>query len=298
MTFKVKADDPECLRLASRFLIELDRPAQFNNEATLRAWAPVMDRLLKASGLDYEEFRLFLIWACRDDEFGNHWTAENLRLAKDPAASLERQFETTLKVFNAKQRVVELLKEKREKEDLDAKLYAPLSLVCPYCDYGPDGERAKWCDDCWQDWNQPDDAWYDINIHLGPGKCEVEECDGHEYGETGLCWFHFCSAMDGIRKHDPERIRRSLRTERAVQMYNAHVCAPNGETITDRGLVDWSNEQIEAVIWLAELNRGQCVNTQFRNSGETAQFSSLGQYVEKAMERVTKKYVEQLSASS
>ena len=32
MSFKVKADDPECLRLASRFLIELHRPAQFNNE--------------------------------------------------------------------------------------------------------------------------------------------------------------------------------------------------------------------------------------------------------------------------
>jgi hypothetical protein len=73
-------------------------------------------------------------------------------------------------------------------------------------------------------------------------------------------------------------------------MYNAHVCAPNGETITDRDLVDWSNEQIEAVIWLAELNRGQRVNTQFRNSGETAKFSSLGLYIEKAMEMVTKKY--------
>ena len=302
MTFKVKADDPESLRLASRFLIELDRPAQFNNEATLRAWAQVMDRLLKASGLDYEEFRLFLIWACRDDEFGNHWTAENLRLANDPAASLERQFETTFKVFNAKRRVVELLKEKREEEDLDAKLYAPLSLVCPYCDYGPDGERTKWCDDCWQDWNQPDDAFYDLDIHLGPGKCEVEDCDEHEYGETGFCWFHFCNAMDGVKpfsgKLDHQRIKRRLRTERAVQMYNAHVCAPNGETITDRDLVDWSNEQIEAVIWLADLNRGERVNTQFSNSGKTAKFSSLGNYVEKAMEVVTKKYVEQSSASS
>src|ERR1017187_1135797 len=132
MSFKVKADDPEGLRLASRFLIELDRPAQFDNEATLRAWAQVMDRLLKASGLEYEEFRWFLIWACRDDEFGNNWTAENLRLAKDPAASLERQFETTLKVFNAKHRVVELLKQKREEEDSDAKLYPPLPERCRY----------------------------------------------------------------------------------------------------------------------------------------------------------------------
>jgi hypothetical protein len=299
MTFKVKADDPECLRLASRFLIELDRPAQFNNEATLRAWAQVMDRLLKASGLEYEEFRWFLIFACRDDEFGNHWTAENLRLAKDPAASLERQFETTLKVFNAKQRVVELLKEKREEEDLHAKLYAPLNLVCPYCEYGPDGERAKWCDDCLQDWNQPDDAMYDLDLQLGPGECE--ECGEAEYGESNLCFFHLCNAMDGVKpfsgKLDHEGIKRRLRTERAVQMYNAHVCAPNGETITDRDLVDWSNEQIEAVIWLAELNRGRRVNTQFRKSGDTAKFSSLERYVEKAMEMVTKKYVGQSSAS-
>jgi len=300
MTFKVTADDPESLRLASRFLIELGRPAQFNNEATLKAWAPVMERLLMASGFDYEEFRWFLIWACRDDEFGNHWTAENLRIAKDPAASLERQFETTLKVFNAKSRVVELLKEKREAEDLDAKLYAPLSLVCPYCDYGPDGEREKWCDDCWQDWNQPDDAMYDLDLQLGAGKCE--ECGEAEYGESNLCFFHLCNAMDGVKpfsgKLDHEGIKRRLRTERAVQMYNAHVCATNGETITDRDLVDWSNEQIEAVIWLADLNRGERVNTQFSNSGKTAKFSSLGNYVEKAMEVVTKKYVEQSSASS
>jgi hypothetical protein len=296
MTFKVKADDPESLRLASRFLIELDRPAQFNNEAILKAWAQVMDRLLKASGLEYEEFRWFLIWACRDDEFGNHWTAENLRLAKDPPASLERQFETTLKVFNAKHRVVELLKEKREEEDLDAKLYAPLNLVCPDCVYGPDGERTL-CFDCCVEWEQSDDAFYDLDIHLGPGKCEVEECDGHEYRETGLCWFHLCNAMDGVKpfsgKLDPERIRRRLRIECAVKMYNDHVCASNGEPITDRDLVEWSSDQIEAVIWLAELNRGQRVNTEFRNSGKTAKFSSLGRYVEKAMENVTKKYMEQ-----
>ena len=41
------------------------------------------------------------------------------------AASLEKQLDTTLKVFHAKGRVVELLKQKREEEDLHAKLYAP-----------------------------------------------------------------------------------------------------------------------------------------------------------------------------
>jgi len=107
--------------------------------------------------------------------------------------------------------------------------------------------------------------------------------------------------MDGVKpfsgKLDHEGIKRRLRTERALQMYNAHVCAPNGETITARDLVDWSNEEIESIIWLAELNRAQRVNTQFSNSGKTAKFSSLGKYVETAMEGVTRKYVGQSSAS-
>lgn len=79
----------------------------------------------------------------------------------------------------------------------------------------------------------------------------------------------------------------------AVKMYNDHVCAQNGEPITKGDLVDWSNEQIEAVIWLADLNRQRRVNTQFRKSGDTAKFSSLERYVEKAMEEVTVRYMEQ-----
>ena len=83
-------------------------------------------------------------------------------------------------------------------------------------------------------------------------------------------------------------------------MYNDHVCAPNGETITARDLVDWSNEQIEAVIWLADLNREQRVYTEMptKAKAKTLKFSSLGQYVDKAMEGVTKKYMRQSSASS
>lgn len=185
MGFKVTADDPESLRLASRFLIELGRPARFNNESALRAWAEVMDRLLKASGLDYETFRLFLIWACRDDELGNHWTAENLRLAKDPAASLEKQLDTTLKVFRAKGRVVELLKQKREEEDLHAKLYAPLPERCPYCKYGPDRQRDL-CFDCYVEWHQSDDAFDDL--WRGPNACEL--CGLPTEGEANLCWTH------------------------------------------------------------------------------------------------------------
>src|SRR5208337_1798347 len=99
-------------------------------------------------------------------------------------------------------------------------------------------------------------------------------------------------------KLDSERIRRNVRVGCAIKMYNDHVCAQHGEPITDGDLVDWSNEQIEALIWLADLNRGECVNTEFPNSGKTAKFSSLGQYVEKAMEGVTKKYVERKDEQS
>jgi hypothetical protein len=190
MTFRVQADDPESLRLASRFLIELDRPARFNNEATLKSWALVMDRLLKASGLDYEEFRWLLIWACRDDEFGNHFTAENLRVANDPAASLERQFDNTFKWFKAKRKVVELLKQKREEEELLAAGHSPLGDRCPNCQYSPNGERVL-CLDCDDEYNQPDDGNYDL--WRGSGPCEI--CRAPTEGESNLCWIHLFAAM-------------------------------------------------------------------------------------------------------
>ena len=54
----VSEDSHDGLRLAARFLIELGRPARFDNEGTLMRWAGIMDELLSQSGLDYDEFPL------------------------------------------------------------------------------------------------------------------------------------------------------------------------------------------------------------------------------------------------
>ena len=62
---------------------------------------------------------------------------------------------------------------------------------CPYCKYGPDDERAKWCDDCYQEWNQPDDGNYDL--WRGSGACEI--CKAPTEGEMNLCWIHHFAAM-------------------------------------------------------------------------------------------------------
>src|SRR6266404_1538654 len=107
MTFSINADSSEGLRLAYRFWIELGRPARFHNRKTLEAWAPQMDELWRRSGLDYDEFRWFIIWALRPADpdgarLGNHYTATNLRMARDPMGSLVKQFEITFEIFGQK----------------------------------------------------------------------------------------------------------------------------------------------------------------------------------------------------
>jgi hypothetical protein len=86
-----------------------------------------MESLFRKSGLDYTAFRWFLIWALRLNDadgakYGNDFTARNLRSARDPMASLVKQFGMTFfDVFLPKaDKVVPLLVEKpsRKKQRL------------------------------------------------------------------------------------------------------------------------------------------------------------------------------------
>jgi len=97
----------------------------------MEAWAPKMESLFRKSGLDYTAFRWFLIWCLRLDDpdgakYGNDFTARNLRSARDPMASLVKQFGMTFfDVFMPKaDKVVPLLIEKREQEEAEARLAA------------------------------------------------------------------------------------------------------------------------------------------------------------------------------
>lgn len=74
------------LKLAYWFWMELGRPARFHTPKTLLSWSVSMLSLIQQSGLDYERFKWFLIWACRlrdcnGANYGNDFTARNLRTA-------------------------------------------------------------------------------------------------------------------------------------------------------------------------------------------------------------------------
>lgn len=174
--FTVREDSPDGLRLAARFLIELGRPARFDNEVTLTRWAGIMDGLLSQSGLDYDEFRWFIIWATRLDELGNSFTAKNLRLARDPGASLERQFEMAYSIYSDKTRhkLREMLVQRRTGEDKEAEreriraaLAVPDDSQCPYCEYGKDGERTKWCQDCYDEMRGEGESVCELGLGWG-----------------------------------------------------------------------------------------------------------------------------------
>lgn len=127
MKFTVNADSPESSRLAYRFWIELGRPTRFYNRTTLEAWSSHIDVLYRKSGLGYEDFKWFLIWALRPDDpdggrYGNNFTATNLRSARDPMASLVKQFDFTFfEVFQPRaKKVIPLLMKKRQEEEAGA----------------------------------------------------------------------------------------------------------------------------------------------------------------------------------
>lgn len=197
--FTVKEDSPDGLRLAARFLIELGRPARFDNEATLTRWAGIMDGLLSQSGLDYDEFRWFIIWATRLDELGNPFTAKNLRLAKDPGASLERQFEMAYSIYSddtrSRHKLREMLVRQRTEEEKEAEygriraeLVVPDDFRCPYCEYDKKGERKKWCRDCYDEMLGESESVCVLGRDFG----ECPEClgatpDGWEYCEDHGC---------------------------------------------------------------------------------------------------------------
>jgi len=182
-----------------------------------------MDGLLSHSGLDYDEFRWFIIWATRLDDLGNSFTAKNLRLARDPGASLERQFEMAYSIYSDETRykLREMLVQRRTEEDKQAEyeriratLAVPDDFQCPYCEYGKDGERAKWCRDC-----------YDEMRGEGESVCEL----GRGWGECPEC---LCSTPDGweyCKDHGCERCGK----KRMPKLCVCEVCLEKAEDRTE-----------------------------------------------------------------
>jgi hypothetical protein len=105
----VDHDSPAGAKLAARFWIELGRQRQ--HKAAVPGWAARMDSLMEQAGFGYAEFREFLLWVSNE----NAWTAENLRVARDPMGSLEKQFDNCLRRWVAK-RKAQAIRDKRAAE--------------------------------------------------------------------------------------------------------------------------------------------------------------------------------------
>src|ERR1700722_17215943 len=120
--------------------MRLAGPRHLPSLEALESWAPRMERLMRMVSLPYCEFRWFIIWCTRlpdEDtgaEYGNTWTAENLRIAKNPMGSLEKQFSTTYyEVFLPKSaRRISLLRDRVQREMDDRSRTKPLPAVTYY----------------------------------------------------------------------------------------------------------------------------------------------------------------------
>jgi hypothetical protein len=98
---KIDRESSEGLKLAYLFWSSIGRPKAFSKLEVLESWAARMEKLMRMVSLPFWEFRWFIIWCTRlpdantGAQYGNTWTAENLRIAKNPMGSLEKQFSTT-----------------------------------------------------------------------------------------------------------------------------------------------------------------------------------------------------------
>jgi len=97
---KITEDSSDGLKLAYLFWTGIGRPKSFAKAEILEAWAPRLEKLMNRVSLPYSHFRWFIIWCTRprDEDganYGNDFTAENLRVARNPIGSLEKQFPMT-----------------------------------------------------------------------------------------------------------------------------------------------------------------------------------------------------------
>ena len=133
---RVTEDSPDGLKLAFIFWNGLGRPKAFAKASVLEAWAPRLEKLTRRVSMPYSQFKWFLIWCTRlrDEDganYGNAFTAENLRVAKNPMGSLEKQFAVTFhEIFIPRaDKLVSLLQDRMQREMDDRSRTKPLREV-------------------------------------------------------------------------------------------------------------------------------------------------------------------------
>ena len=127
----INAESPAPLRLAALFWMLLDKTPRHKDK--LEAWAPRLEALRQASELDFDEFRRWLKFVTTE----NDWTAENLRVARDPMGSLEKQAHTCFRVYAAYKAGLRARERKGWRYG-----------ACPECDERPAPAKNAMCDTC------------------------------------------------------------------------------------------------------------------------------------------------------
>lgn len=93
----INEQSPEPLRLAGVFYVWLGSREQ-DKKHVLSDWPAQFEAMLEESGLSFEEFRLIMRFAVKE----NVYTAENLVVARNPVASLWKQWENICRYYKAK----------------------------------------------------------------------------------------------------------------------------------------------------------------------------------------------------
>jgi hypothetical protein len=123
MAMVIGKDSTDGLRLARVYWIGLGRPQRFNSKRFMDNWAPRLESLMRKAGIAYEDFKWYLIWSTRlrDEDggnYGNDFTAQYLRNARDPMNILEKHFmDVFFNIFmETAPKKIPLLKDKVQRE--------------------------------------------------------------------------------------------------------------------------------------------------------------------------------------
>jgi len=156
---KVNGDSPDGLKLAANFWKGIGSPKEFAKQSVFEDWSHRLEKLAHKVSLPYSQFRWFIIWCTRlpDDDgaaYGNTFTARNLRVAKNPMGSLEKQFATTYHEIFLPQadKLVGLLQDRVQREQDDRSRTAAPKRITYYdlCISDPQNplawevEKARW----------------------------------------------------------------------------------------------------------------------------------------------------------
>lgn len=127
----INEDSPAPLRLAGYLFVSLESREKYR-PLVLTSWVKVFESLLQETGLDFDSCKAIVRFAVKENE----WTVDNLRIARDPAVSLRKQWEAICLRYDANIAV------KRARERKSWKHGA-----CPTCDE-VESNYGNPCDEC------------------------------------------------------------------------------------------------------------------------------------------------------